>query len=267
MKLHTEIIAREEPEQFAFVLHGVFGSGANFRLFMRNLAKERPDWGFVLVDLRGHAGSLGAAPPHSIEAMASDLDQTERALGLPIRGVVGHSLGGKVALAYAELRRGELDQVWSLDSQPGTRDASDGSTTDVVLELLEALPARFPSRQAFADAVVAAGQPKAIASWLAMNVERDGDGWRLSLDLPAIRQILDDYWARDLWPELAATDSRRALHVVMGGASFVWREGDRGRLEALAAQERLELHVFEGAGHWIHVEAGEALRKLMRERL
>lgn len=262
MRLHHEEIASGSPERWAFVLHGVFGSSANWRLFMRSLARERPDWGFLPVDLRGHARSLGGEPPHTIEALAADLDETAAALGRPIRGVIGHSLGGKVALAYARRHRGEIDQVWSIDSQPGTR-AREQSPPDAILSLLERLPQRFDARDELVSAIMAAGHTKALASWLAMNVRRDDDGYRLSLDLPAIRAILNDFWAQDLWPELAHRDARRAVHVVVGGQSFVWRPEDRERLADLP----VELHVIEGAGHNVHVDAAEALRALMRDAL
>jgi len=120
--LQFELVARGEPQRWAFVLHGVFGRGANWRLFSRRLAEARDDWGFVLVDLRGHGGSCGAPPPHDLVTTAADLGRLEASVPGPVRGVLGHSLGGKVALQYASTKLGELDQVWVLDSRPGTHE-------------------------------------------------------------------------------------------------------------------------------------------------
>ena len=116
----TVVAADAQPRAWLLVLHGVFGSAANWRMFARRLAAERPDWGFLLADLRGHNRSLGAPGPHRLDSMAADLLHLEAPQG-EIRGVMGHSLGGKVALAYAAKRGGELDQLWMLDSRPGTR--------------------------------------------------------------------------------------------------------------------------------------------------
>jgi len=272
LRLHSERVtaAGATPSRWLFVLHGVFGSGKNWRSFMRAVAAACPDWGFLLVDQRGHGDSFsGLEPPHDLDAMAEDLVGMEAATGLPLVGVVGHSLGGKVALAYAAKRAGALEQVWVLDARPGTRDGSDASPTAVVLRLLESLPARFDDRRAFTAAVQADGQPRAVAAWLAMNVRRDGDGdYRLRLDLPAIRAILDDYFSRDLWGEVERQDPQRELHVVVAGRSFVWRDGDRQRLVAIAAKRTgVQVHHIPEAGHWLHVDAPDALRALMISRL
>lgn len=263
--LHTERITAGEPRRWAFVLHGIFGSAANWRLFMRNLAKARPDWGFVLVDQRGHHRSLGAPPPHTIDAMADDLLHVEASLGLTVEGVVGHSLGGKVALAYARHRAQlgvpPLSQLWVLDSQPGARGAPEpDSITLKVLEMLEGLPLHFERREAFVRAVREAGQSQMVAAWLAMNVRRTGDRYELALDLPALRQILWDFYEHDAWDVLETPGE--GMHVVVGGKSYVWTEGD---LERLRGATHLGVHVLPEASHWVHADEPEALLAVMRD--
>jgi pimeloyl-ACP methyl ester carboxylesterase len=267
-ELHTEVVQASgaTPRRLSLVLHGVFGSGANWRSFMRAVAAARPDWGFVLCDLRGHGRSLGARPPHDLEAMADDLERLDGRFDAPIAGVIGHSLGGKVALCYAARRPGRLSEVWVLDSQPGARVF--GGPTIEVLELLESLPAAFADRDAFVDAVKAGGQSQVMAAWLAMNVRRAGDEYLMELDLPALRLILESYYQTDMWPEIARRDPARALRVVVGGKSAVWQPGDADRLRALAA-ENPQLHVRElpAAGHWLHVDAPDELRQLFVSEL
>ena len=266
--LHTEPVVADgaSPQRHLLVLHGVFGRGANWRLFARKVVRRRPDWGFVLVDLRGHGKSLGAPPPHGIDAMAADLLGVTVPEG-EIAGVVGHSLGGKVALAYAALRPGELDQVWVLDSQPGLDDAQSSPTMDV-MELLETLPDVWEDRRAFSRAVETRGHTRPLASWLAMNLRRQGSNYRLSMDLPVVRACLQDFFRRDLWPELARPDPRRRLHCVVAEQSFVWQLGDLERLDAVAGRNpQLCVHLLEGAGHWLQVDAPERLLELVTGEL
>ena len=54
------------PTRWIYFLHGIFGMGTNFRGVAKSLAAATPDWGFVLVDLRGHGASQGFAPPHTL---------------------------------------------------------------------------------------------------------------------------------------------------------------------------------------------------------
>ena len=112
LPFHSIVTATSaNPSRYMLVLHGIFGAGGNFRTFIRRLADTCPNWGFVLVDLRGHGQSLGAPPPHTVEASAQDLVHLGTHLGLEIRGIMGHSFGGKVALAHAGLRPDELGVV------------------------------------------------------------------------------------------------------------------------------------------------------------
>jgi len=246
------------PPRWMLVLHGIFGAGANLRSLARALARSRPGWGFVLVDLRGHGRSQGAPPPHSIAAAALDLLRLDESLGLDVQGVAGHSFGGKVALAYAERRRGNLSEVWVLDARPGPGlpDEGAGSPT-AVLSLLESIPQSFPSREAFREHV----RPRlgrAIADWLAMSLRAEDGGYRLTLDLVAIRALLEDHVRLDLWPVVEDPVLADAIRFVVGGRSNVLTGADRTRLAG-----RVRVHVLEGAGHWVHVDDPEGLVAVM----
>src|SRR5689334_4335188 len=83
------------PERWMLFLHGALGSGSNWRSFARRLVEDLPQWGAVLVDLRMHGASQDLKPPHTLRAAAADLALLETALDRPVRGVLGHSLGGK----------------------------------------------------------------------------------------------------------------------------------------------------------------------------
>jgi pimeloyl-ACP methyl ester carboxylesterase len=251
------------PDRWMLLLHGMLGSGANWRSFARRLAAATPTWGFVLVDLRMHGASQGAPPPHTIAAAADDLVRLGDALQLTVAGVLGHSFGGKVALAYAATRTARLEQAWVLDASPGPR-PSGASTVEGVIALLRRLPQPYRSREAFVGAVVAEGHARSFAEWLAMNCRQDDDGLRLRLDLDAIGALLADHLATDLWPTLERVAGARGFDVVVGERSDVFDASDRARLEALAAREpRVKMHLVRGAGHWVHVDAPEALFALI----
>src|SRR5688572_9540342 len=95
------------PAKWMIFLHGILGSGATWRTFARALVKDRPEWGAVLVDLRLHGDSTGFPPPHTVAAAAADVHELFSVVPGPVRGVLAHSFGGKVALSLAERVKGD----------------------------------------------------------------------------------------------------------------------------------------------------------------
>ncbi|KAH7512191.1 hypothetical protein FEM48_Zijuj12G0064200 [Ziziphus jujuba var. spinosa] len=167
----------EKPYVYtAFVLHGLLGSGRNWRSFSRHLLpllSNSSDWRMVLVDLRNHGKSAeieGLSPPHDLTNAAQDLANLVKSQGWAWPDVViGHSLGGKVTLQFAEscarghygesaalpkqIRNNEDDeQLWVLDSVPGEvkTESSDGEV-EKVLQTLQGLPLIVPSRKVQAN--------------------------------------------------------------------------------------------------------------------
>ena len=251
------------PERLVLFLHGILGRGSNWRSFARRLVAARPSWGAVLVDLRMHGDSQPMEPPHTVARAADDLVALEAALALPVRGVIGHSFGGKVALSYVAERGDALSHAFVLDATPGPRPTAAGSEATVaVVDFLSRVEGEtWPSRPAFVARAIAEGNAPGLADWLAMNLAPRGDGLAIRLDLAAIRALLADYFARDLWPIVESPPGDLALHVVLGGRSRVFGDEDRARLVAAsaAAPTRVHAHVLEDAGHWLHVDDFDGL--------
>src|SRR5262249_17510061 len=174
---------------------------------------RRPEWGVVLVDLRQHGRSEPGEPPHTIAACADDLRALVAALG-DVHAIAGHSFGGKVVLAARPLVA--VAQIWVLDASPSPRDppADRSSTVVRVLELMERSPRHWARRDDFIAAVVADGHDTGLARWLAMNLVPDATGELvLRLDLGALRAMLADYYATDVWDALEAPDPH--VHLVI----------------------------------------------------
>jgi len=246
-------------------LHGILGTRANWRGIARRFVKACPDWGAILVDLREHGDSLAQAPPHSLKTTAADVLGLEQALSLPVRGALGHSFGGKVALEWLAMRDMGAE-IWLIDSSPSPKATEEASSvTAVVLTILEGLKKGWPSREAFVQSVVEAGQPEAIAQWLAMNLNRNEDGSRsFGPDLSAIRSLIEDYAKTDLWPMVESPPVGSTIHAVIGGRSAMFSRMDRARMQALAERDsRVFVHVLEDSDHWVHIDATDELVALL----
>jgi len=255
-----------DPARYMFFLHGILGTRANWRGIARRFVEARPDWGALLVDLRLHGDSSGFPAPHTLAAAASDLATLEQALGLPVEGALGHSFGGKVVLRWLADRRGQPTEAWVIDASPSPgRPEGDPTATAAVLDMLSRLPREWPSREAFVSAVTDAGQPMAIAQWLAMNLHRRKDGSRtFGPDLDAVRELIEDYARTDLWEVVESPPDLATLDFVIGGRSAVCSKSDRARIAAIARRNpRVSTHLFPDAGHWVHVDAPDALLALL----
>jgi esterase len=247
-------------------LHGILGSGSNWRTFAKRFVAAKPDWRAVLIDLRKHGASQDFPPPHTLAACAADLAALEAQIGR-FDGVLGHSFGGKVALEHVFGRK-DLDVAWILDSAPGARPDRRGSESTVqIVKMIGSLPERFETRDAFVAYVEQQGVERSMAMWLAMNVRQadDGDGYVMRVDVPALRALLDDYFARDLWSVLEDPSRTAKVHLVVGGKSNVLDTGERARAQRVAVQwpDTSWLHVVPNAGHWIHVDAPNDLFDLV----
>ena len=85
--------------------------------------------------------------------------------------------------------------------------------------------------------------------------------YRLRLELPAIRQLLQDYFVVDAWPVVESPPGRARVHMIVADRSNVLDADDRARAQRAAAAHpgRVFYQVIPDAGHWVHVDAPDAL--------
>lgn len=244
----------------AFVLHGILGSARNWRTFARELARRHPAWRLVLVDLRNHGDSRNAPPPHTLEACAADLAALAATLGVAPEAIVGHSFGGKVALAYARDHGEALRTAWVLDAVPGPVDLEDGEV-DRVVAALRAIPMPVARRNDVHEALRARGFSEAISSWMTTNLAPAPAGYEWRFDLDAIAEMLASYERLDLWPFLRST--RLDIRIVRAERSDRWTPTELAPFATAPANVRLV--PLADAGHWVHVDNPEGLQVLLAD--
>lgn len=96
------------------LLHGLFGRRANFAGVAHILARTRR---VVTLDLRNH-GSSPRAEAMDYPAMAADVTETLAALAALPCVLVGHSMGGKVAMATALAEPAAISRLMVVDMAP-----------------------------------------------------------------------------------------------------------------------------------------------------
>ena len=254
------------------LLHGIYGSGQNWRSVARRLVGRRPEWRVVAVDLCSH-GRSPRLEPQTLRACAEDLAEVEARLGDDVRAVLGHSFGGKVALLHASLAGSDPSagprQYWIVDAAPGARRQVGGPWR--ILEALRRSPGPFDRRVDAQAAFEAEGFPRAVARWMATNVapvrnRRDGQmEWRI--DPEEMERHLDDFAGTDLWNVVESPPAGTTIHFVRATDSAALTPADVRRIELVARRSgRVSLHHVPG-GHWLNVENPDGLVKLLAREL
>jgi pimeloyl-ACP methyl ester carboxylesterase len=189
----------------------------------------------ILVDLRNHGRSAeveGISPPHDLVNCAKDLADLVKASGWDWPDVViGHSLGGKVALQFMEsCARGDYGdsaippkQLWVLDSVPGEVKAeqSDGEV-EKVLQTLQSLPSPIPSRKWLVDHMVELGFSRSLSEWIGSNLKRSGDSETWAFNLDGAVQMFNSYRETSYWSLLENPPKETEISFVIAEKSDRW---------------------------------------------
>ena len=234
------------------LLHGYLGSGRNLRSLAGAWGRLAPERRFLLPDLTGH----GASPPLPANATLRDLaaDVRDTALAAGFTGpveVVGHSQGGRVALEMALDRPSDIASVTLLDISPGPVPI-DLSESGRVLRILLDAPSITPDRREMRATLTGRGLPGPLADWLLMNTVVEPEGVRWRIDRAGLAAFHVHAIQADLW---AALSVGTAVRCIRGGASFYVSDLDAARMETLGCR----VTTLAGAGHYVHVDAPDAL--------
>jgi pimeloyl-ACP methyl ester carboxylesterase len=200
------------------------------------------------VDLRNHGRS-----PHSdifdYDAMTADLREFVEQHGLSSIMLLGHSMGGKVAMQFATDYAQGVDRLVIVDITPKPAEP----TQRDLLEALRSLD--LPRYKSFGDADAAlSAQVSALPlrQFLLKNLARDENGrlrWKIHLE--AIYRNYDKL-ARGLAPERSF--DKPALFI-RGGRSNYIADADAPLIRQIFRQA--EIVTLPDAGHWVHVDRPE----------
>jgi pimeloyl-ACP methyl ester carboxylesterase len=253
-------------------VHGLFGQGKNWTTIAKGLADRHR---VTLLDLPNHGHSPWTDRVDYLDMadmVAAELETLDGPAAL-----VGHSMGGKVAMQLA-LRRPELLRALVVvDVAPTGYPESGGRTDDPDEEAspfaafiaamqavdLDRLTTREDAEAALRDAVPS----RTVRSFLLQSLVRDGmgadGGWRWRLNLDALARDLGDLRGFPD-PPPGATFEGPVLWIAGANSTYVLPE-DRPRMDELFPSTRLVK--IKNAGHWVHSEQPEIFLETLRRFL
>lgn len=247
MKLHYRKMGAGQP---MIILHGLFGSSDNWQTLGRRFAEH---FEVYLVDQRNHGHS-----PHSDEfsyqLMADDLYELIQTEMLSDIVLVGHSMGGKTAMWFAQQHPHYIDKMVVVDM--GIR--AYPSHHETIIAGMKAIDLKTVKSRGAADKILAEYVPELGTKLFLMKnlywVERGQLGWRINLE------VLEEH-INDILAELPDEVSDIHTLFIRGEKSNYILDEDF--FELRQAFPRSTVHTVKGAGHWVHAEAPDEFYQVL----
>jgi esterase len=242
-------------------LHGLFGQGKNWTSVAKALS---PDARVTLFDLPNHGRSPWTDRFSYVEMAAQVADELRQVGSGAPYALVGHSMGGKVAMAVALHHPELVERLCVVDVSPVST-AEISSFEDYVRGLRSIDLTRLTDR-ASADAQLVPYVPQAqIRSFLLQNLRREqppARGWRWQMNL---KLMGDELATMGSWPELDTEPYPGPVLWLAGAESSYIQPGYAPAMRALFP--RVQLVRVKGAGHWLHSDQPAIFLATMRRFL
>jgi esterase len=246
LKLHYRELGAGKP---LIILHGLFGSGRNWQGIAQQLAQERR---VLTPDLRNHGDS-----PHTdimdYDEMAGDILAFMDDTGIDQATVLGHSLGGKVAMAFTLMHPQRVSALAAVDVAPVTY--THKPHFDTLLRGMLNLPLATLAHRAEAEALLQPVIPSlTLRRYLLQNLVWSGQSYAWRCNFKAIESNLDTLLA------FPGFDPARRYP---GPACFIGGELSEYLLPnhhpaVIQRFPQARIVMLPRTGHWPHVEVPEA---------
>ena len=229
------------------ILHGLFGSGRNWRSISQHLAARHR---VVAFDLHNH-GTSPWADSMSYSEMVEDLQASLRVRGIQRTALIGHSMGGKAAMLMALLHPEEVDRLVVVDIAP----ADNPPTLLGYIRAMRAVDLSGVTRRSEVDVQLAGAVPDpAERAFLLQNlvIGEKPAYWRLNLEA-----LEHDFPQIVGFPHLpdGIVFGGQTLFVAGDGSNYI-RPEHEPEIRHRFPQARIIR--IEGAGHWVHAERPQA---------
>ena len=242
--LHQDTSGRGTP---VVILHGLFGDSDNFRSIAIHLERYLQ---VVRLDLPGH-GQSSTLPSLSLDAMADAVTEHLVSQGYTRIHLLGHSLGGKVAMQMAgnsadtDSSDLTIDKLIIVDIAPRLYPPHHSDILQALTKLpIHEIKTRSDAEKRLRDSIPDAG----VRGFLLKSLTKTASGYQWRFDLKGIRASYD---AIRQAPTFANPVAIPTLFIKGGKSDYL------GAADELPIRTHFKNPHFKeigGAGHWVHAE-------------
>jgi esterase len=243
------------------ILHGLFGSSDNWVSIAKSISDR---FTVFLPDLRNH-GQSPHSQVHDYNSMKEDLHDLVNDLGLGKFFLSGHSMGGKVAVNFALSWPERLYGLLVADISPLTQKERKTEDYDQHLQILNfmlsANIAGITSRNEIESLLLPRISSEKVRELILKNLKREQDNsfsWKINASalLNDLDRIMEGIESDDTG---GSEITGFPVFFLKGENSEYLPESDFIKIQKIFPGA--ELIVVPGAGHWIHADNPEMVRK------
>lgn len=254
MELAYQDIGQGQP---VVILHGLFGAAKNWNSIAKQMARS---YRILTLDLRNH-GSSPWADTMSYPEMAQDVVEFLDQRGLDKATIVGHSMGGKVAMTMALQAPERVERLVVADIAPVKYPRL---VFRSYVEKLQSVDLSQVKRRNEVDPLIAdVIESPAVRAFLLGNLENTSEGLRWMVNLEALGREMDTIGGVPAIRPDSKYDGDTLF--INGGASDYVLSSHHQLIRHLFP--KVQFHTIEGAGHWVHAEKPHDFMNVLSEFL
>jgi pimeloyl-ACP methyl ester carboxylesterase len=251
---HYYILGTNSEQRIVFV-HGLMAFAANWRKIANKLEGQ---YQCLIYDQRGHGRSMKPESGYRPTDFAEDLYKITNELGWDQFHLVGHSMGGRVAIVFANMHPEKVKTLCIEDMGADVQPES----YQYYEKMLNIVPTPFQSKDQmkeffgneFLKLFTPHEPPSVLMTFLQANIEEKPNGlydWKFSKQ--AVIDIVREGHKRDYWLEVSSF--KMPVLLVRGENSHVLKAEEFEKMQSV--NPMITGVEIKGAGHWVHYEKYE----------
>lgn len=253
LSLNYQISKTSESAQWVVILHGLFGSLSNLSITKKSLEAQ---FNVISFDLPDH-GESDRTNEFSFEFYANAIHLQLDTLGIHQFNLLGHSLGGKIAMMMANIQPEKIQKLLIADISP----AAYSPRHQNVFAGLEAVDLATTIDRKHADSQLAQHiEMPSVRQFLLKSLYRNNENWHWRFNLPLLKR---DY---------AKLSCALPSFTFLGSTLFI-----KGANSDYLTSEHSELiksmfpnsqaKIISGTGHWLHAEKPHIFNRIVENFL